>query len=153
MVVYSMEPGATGGYGIGENANYAQLSRGGFGGTAFAKLYGSVKATPWYKITLQGLYIWDTTQNGNTFGNAVKYHPIPGAPTVQGAPVTLLRNDTSIGWEFDLINEFQIYANLRFFAGFGYLIAGNALDFNTAPGRNRSIDNPWAFRTRLQYMW
>ena len=41
---------------------------------------------------------------------------------------TILRDDTSIGWEFDLINEIQIYNNLRFFVGGGFLIAGNAMD-------------------------
>ena len=73
LVVYNMEPGATGGYGIADTSNYAQMSRGGFGGTWFAKLYGSVKLAPWYKLTAMGLYIADTTANGNTFGNALKY--------------------------------------------------------------------------------
>ena len=68
-----MEAGATGGIGIAENTNYNQLSKGAFGGTWFAKLYGSAKLTPWYKVTFQGLYIGDTTKNGNTFGSAVKY--------------------------------------------------------------------------------
>ncbi len=145
MVVYSMESyGATGGYGIADNANYSRMSRGGFGGTWFAKLYGSVKPTPWYKVTVQGLYIGDTTEMGNTFGNAVKY---------QGS--SRLRNDTGIGWELDLLNEFQIYKNLKFWVGAGYLIAGPALDINTlsatGTGLNRPASNPWAIRTSLFY--
>ena len=56
-----------------KTANYAALSRGGFGGTWFAKLYASMKLLPWYKLTVQGLYIGDTTKNGDTFGNSVKY--------------------------------------------------------------------------------
>ena len=52
------------------NHQYAQASKGPFGGTWFAKLYGSYKVTPWYKVTLQGLYIGDTTKHGNTFGTA-----------------------------------------------------------------------------------
>jgi len=149
MVLYSMEAGATGGYGIADNANYAGLSRGGFGGTWFAKLYGSMKLAPWYKLSIYALYIGDTTQHGTTFGNAVKYATVPTADRI-------LRNDSSIGWEFDLINEFQIYNNLRFFVGAGYLFAGNALDVSTATGvpgvlQNRAPPNPWAFRTRLMY--
>ncbi len=141
IVVYGMENGASGGVGIAKNANYAQLSRGGFGGTWFAKLYGSVMLAPWYKLTLQGLYIGDTTKNGNTFGNAVKY---------QGT--NILRNDTDVGWEFDLINELQIYNNLKFIVGAGYLIAGDALDINNnGLGLNRAAANPWAVRTRLMY--
>ena len=73
VVVYGTEAGASGGIGIAKNANYNQVSRGGFGGTWFAKLYGSAKLTPWYKVTLQGLYIGDTTAHGNTLGSAVKY--------------------------------------------------------------------------------
>ena len=79
MVVYSMEPGATGGYGIADTSNYAAMSRGGFGGTWFAKLYGSVKLAPWYKLTAMGLYIGDTTANGNTFGQRCQVcQDIPG---------------------------------------------------------------------------
>jgi hypothetical protein len=150
IVVYSMEAAAVGGYGLADRANYAQLSPGGFGGTWFAKLYGSVKATPWWKVTFQGLYIGDTTKHGNTLGNAWKF---PGTTS------SLLRNDNDIGWELDLINEFQIYNNLRFFVGAGYLIAGDATDVGakyTAAGNlgvNRSIANPWALRTRLQYVF
>ncbi len=40
------------------NANYAALSRGGFGGTWFAKLYGSVKLLPWYKAHGPGTLYW-----------------------------------------------------------------------------------------------
>ncbi len=142
LVVYSMWAGATGGYGIANNANYAQMCRGGFGGTWFAKLYASMKLAPWYKLTLQGLYIGDTTIHGNTFGSAVKY---------QGTGI--LRDDSSIGWEMNLINELQIYNNLRFLVGGGYLIAGDAMDVKMAAGGNRSAQNPWAVRTRLLYVF
>jgi len=169
MVVYSMEPGSTGGYGIAESANYAALSRGGFGGTWFAKLYASMKLLPWYKVTVNALYIGDTTKNGDTFGNSVKYiQAIPASYSALGIPqsTTFLRDNTNIGWEFDLINEIQIYNNLRFFVGYGYLFAGDALDVRThnsgTPGNspntffaggNRKADNPWALRTRLMYVF
>jgi hypothetical protein len=141
IVVYGMENGASGGCGIAKNTNNAAMSRGGFGGTWFLKLYGSVMATSWDKVTLQGLYIGDTTTHGNTLGNAIKY---------QGA--SLLRNDNTIGLELDLINELQIYNNLKFIVGVGYLFAGNALDINNGGlGLNRAAANPWAVRTRLMY--
>ncbi len=140
IVVYSMEGAATGGYGYAERATYSGLGPGAFGGTWFAKLYGSVKATPWWKITLQGLYIGDTTKHGNTLGNAVKRGTV------------ILRDDKDIGWEVNLINEFQIYKNLRFFTGFGYLFAGDALDIRkNLTTTNISPKDPWAFRTRLMY--
>ena len=165
IVVYGMENGASGGVGIAKNSNYAALSRGGFGGTWFAKLYASMKLLPWYKVTVQGLYIGDTTKNGDTLGNSVKYiQAIPASYSALGIPqsTTFLRDNANIGWEFDLINEIQIYNNLRFYVGYGYLFAGDALDVRmghnasfpslagSVPG-NRKADNPWAVRTRLMY--
>ena len=41
-----------------------------YGGLWFAKLYGAYKLTPDYKVTLQGLYIGDTTKHGDTFGTS-----------------------------------------------------------------------------------
>jgi hypothetical protein len=151
VVVYGTEAGASGSIGIAKNANYAQLSRGGFGGTWFAKLYGSAKLTPWYKVTVNALYIGDTTAHGNTLGSAVKYNL---------TPIPILKDSSTIGWEFDLINEIWIYNNLRFMFGGGYLIKGGALDVSRnvqpVPGaipiyQNSGPANPWAIRTRLIY--
>ena len=149
IVVYGMESGASGGIGIAENTNYSQVSKGAFGGTWFAKLYGSAKLTPWYKVTLQGLYIGDTTTHGNTFGSAVKY---------PGTSYPYLKDNGSIGWELDLINEIYIYRNLRWFIGGGVLWAGSALDVsrnvNTTANPiylNARPSTPWAIRTRLVY--
>ena len=140
IVVYGTDAGASGGIGIAKNANYNQVNRGGFGGTWFAKLYTSCKITRAYKVTVQGLYIGDTTKNGNTLGNAVR------------TGTALLRDDKDIGFELDLINEFQIYKNLMFRFGAGYLWAGDALDLRRGTlNRNFSIENPWAVRTRLMY--
>lgn len=147
VVVYGMEAGASGGQGIAVNHNYNQASKGPFGGTYFGKIYGSYKITPWYKITLQGLYIGDTTKNGNTFGTARRY---VGAA---GAAGNLLRDDKFIGVELDLLNEIQIYKNLVFKVFGGYMFAGNAMDLysgNAVTG-NFSMKNPWALRTRLLY--
>jgi hypothetical protein len=140
IVVYGMDSGTAGAVGIAKNANYAQMSRGGFGGTWFAKLYGSVQGTAWYKITLQGLHIADTTKHGDTLGNSVR----PGS--------TLLKDNKNIGWELDLINEIQIYNNLKFTLGGGYLWAGDAVDLRRGTTlTNFSPKNPWGVRTRLMY--
>ena len=153
IVMYScFNASADGGTGIAQAGNYQQVSRGAFGGTWFAKAYGSFKATPWYKVTLQGLYIGDTTKHGNTLGIARK------------APFTTtsaLRDDSDIGWELDIINEIDIYKNLKFFAGAGILFAGDGMDVwrRTAPGvlpgnfagANYSPKNPWNVTTRLLY--
>jgi hypothetical protein len=154
IVMYScFNAAADGGTGIANTGSYYQVSRGGFGGTWFAKLYGSAKLVPWYKVTLQGLYIGDTTKNGNTFGTA-RVNPFASSST------QILRNDKRIGWELDLINELQIYKNLTWFIGAGYLWAGPALDVLnpsftlggvTMPGTNFSPKNPWNVTTRLIY--
>jgi hypothetical protein len=149
IVMYScFNAAADGGTGIAQAGNYQQVSRGAFGGTWFAKLYASAKLVPWYKVTLQGLYIGDTTKNGNTFGTARK-NPFAAAGSQQ------LRDDKDIGWELDLINELQIYKNLTWFVGGGVLFAGDAMDLynfaSTVAGRNVSPKNPWNITTRLLY--
>jgi hypothetical protein len=154
MVMYScFNAAADGGTGIANNGSYYQMSRGGFGGTWFAKLYASMKIAPPLKITLQGLYIGDTTQNGNTFGTARKF------PFTATSP---MRNDSTIGWEGDIIAELDIYKNLKFFAGFGYLWAGDAMEVYKGHGlpaaavtpalqSNFNPKNPWNLSTRLLY--
>jgi hypothetical protein len=142
VVAYSIWAGASGGAGVLETSNYSALNRGAFGGSWFAKLYGSAKVTPWYKVTLQGLYIGDTTKHGNTWGNAVK----PGT--------TILRDDNDIGFELDMINDISLYKNLTFSVAGGYLWAGDAMSIKQY-GVNYNADpkNPWAVRTRLQYLF
>jgi len=126
----------------GAGSGYLGLARGQIGGTWAAKLYGSYKATPWYKIILQGLYIGDTTKNGNTVGTA------RSAPYGAGD----LRDDKTIGWELDIINEISIYKNLKFFLAGGYLWAGDAMDqFVNAANPAVSPKNPWAIYTKLAY--
>jgi hypothetical protein len=141
VVIYGMEAGASGGQGWAVNHNYDQSSKGAFGGTWFAKLAGSYMVTPWYKVTLQGLYIGDTTKNGNTFGNARKSDGT-------------YRDDKTIGIEIDWLNEFEIYKNLTFKLFGGYMFAGEAMNMDIRPGTadaNANIRNPWAIRTRLLY--
>jgi len=124
--------------GIGVAGNYTRVSRGTLGGTWMAKLYGSFKATPWYKVTLQGLYIGDTTKNGNTVGTARK------------AGGVTYRDDKTIGWEFDLINEFQIYKQLSYKIGAGVLLPGDALKYWDGTGNDKP-KTPWAVIGNLTY--
>lgn len=125
--------------GIGIAGNYSSVSRGTIGGTWMGKLYGSFKATPWYKVTLQGLYIGDTTKHGNTVGTARK---------ADGT----LRDDKTIGWEFDLINEFQIYKNLSYKIGAGILLPGDGLRYwDAATSSNDKPKTPWAVIGNLTY--
>jgi hypothetical protein len=138
LVVYSswVNRGTTG---IHAQGSGTANNMGGIGGTWMAKAYGSYKATPWYKVTLQGMYIGDTTDHGDTLGTAVRIGTIP-------------RDGDSIGWEFNLINEFQLYKNLSFVVGYGYLFAGSALKYNY-PGTNYNFtpQNPWMLTTALTY--
>ena len=104
-----------------------------------AKLYGSYKATPWFKVTLQGLYIGDTTKDGETFG------------TARNADDSL-QNKKSIGWETDIITELQIYKNLKFSVGLGALWPGNAFKFyNPDTGDNVKPHFPWQLCTNIVY--
>lgn len=123
--------------GIGVAGNYTGVSRGTIGGTWMAKLYGSYKATPWYKVTLQGIYIGDTTKKGNTVGTARTW-------TGQ------LRDDKTIGWEFDLINEFRIYKNLNYTIGAGVLLPGAGLRYWDGVGNDKP-KTPWAVLSNLVY--
>ncbi|NWF91472.1 MAG: hypothetical protein HXY46_01030 [Syntrophaceae bacterium] len=139
VVFYAINASSSGGTGWANGVNGNTMNRGPVGGTWYAKLYGSYKLTPDYKVTLQGLYIGDTTKNGNTFGTAVK-------------PSGVKRDDKDIGWELDLINEIQLYKNLKWVIGAGILFAGDALDMKKSSGNvNDSPDNPWQITTRLTY--
>jgi hypothetical protein len=126
--------------GIGNGGSQFIINRGAIGGTWMAKLYGSYKVAPELKITFQGLYIGDTTQNGNTVGNAVKSDGT-------------LRDDKSIGLEADIIAELMIYKNLKFSAGFGYLWAGDGLDLKRTSTTNVEPKNPWQLTTNLTYVF
>ena len=115
-----------------------QMSRGWLGGTYMAKLYMSYMLAPWYKVTLGGMYIGDSTKNGNTIGTARKADNIT------------LRDDKTIGWELGLGNNFQVYKNLQFNVLLGLLVPGKGLEYYSG-GRNVEPDGPWLIATRLQY--
>jgi hypothetical protein len=146
VVFYSFW-GNRGDSGIANTLNYTQMCRGPMGGTWMAKAYASVKAAPWYKVTFQGMYIGDTTKNGDTFGNAQEWNPFFGYG---------LRNKKDIGWEIDIINEIQIYKALKLTVAGGYLFAGKAMDQFTGTyflgfPTNENIKDPWALMWNLTY--
>ena len=117
------------------------IQRGAIGGTWVAKLFAGFKPISWYKVTFQGLYIGDTTKHGNTLNRARRVTGIN-------------RDDNTIGWELDLIQDIQIYNNLKWSIGLGYLFAGKALDLWEAPTgviQNQSPRNPWILATKLRY--
>jgi hypothetical protein len=134
--------GATSVAGVNYANTTGAFGRGSAGGIWYAKLYGAYKATPWYKITLQGLYIGDNTDNGNTFGTA---------RTGKGLGQRY-RDDSDIGWELDMINEIEIYKNLVYRISGGVIFAGDALDmYDSVRGTNRSLKNPWGIHSTLTY--
>lgn len=126
------------GFFVFPNTASYNLTRGSWGGTWFAKLFAGYKLTSWYKASIEAFYIGDTTKNGNTLGNPTE---------ATGQP----RDDKTIGWEFDWINNFLIYQNLKFDVGLGYLFAGSALEQAGRFGENTSFKNPWIIATHLTY--
>jgi len=119
----------------------ASMNRGYQGGYWLAKLSFTYKVAPWYSLTLAGMYLGDTTKNGNTIGTARK-----------SGSTTIPRDDGDIGIEIGLWNDFLVYKNLDFNVGLGYIFAGDALEYwDSSRLRNREPDNPWAFNTRLRY--
>jgi hypothetical protein len=115
------------------------LGRGAIGGTWYAKGIAGFRIIPEWKVQVEGLYIGDTTKNGNTVGNA---------RTAAGNP----RDDKGIGFEADLINSISIYKNLTLDIGLGYLFAGKALDYwDAVAACNDSPKDPWIICSRLLY--
>ena len=114
------------------------MTRGAIGGTWVAKIFASVSPVPWYKVTLQGMYIGDTTKHGNTLGDNFKN--------------SRLENDSTIGWEVDLLNDIKIYNNLTWSVGGGILFAGDAFRQSTLSNARGSLpENPWIIATKLRY--
>jgi hypothetical protein len=120
--------------------NYsANMTRGAIGGTWVAKLFASVAPVPWYKVTLQGMYIGDTTKHGDTLNVNLDGYGRP-------------RDSSTIGWEVDLLNDIKIYNNLMWSIGGGILFAGDALNItNGAPWYKSEPKNPWIVATKLRY--
>jgi len=116
--------------GISNTDNYGALHNGGYGGTWFVKPYISIMPVDYMKFTLQGLYIGDTTKHGDTVG------------TSRAADGVTLKDEKTIGWEGDLIGEFQILKQLKYTIGAGMLAPGKALSFWNGAS-NTKPKTPW----------
>jgi hypothetical protein len=116
-------------------------ARAAFGGLWINKLYAAFQVTPIFNTRIEAMYISDTTDNGNTIGNALR---------ADGTP----EDKDDIGVEVDWLNTLSIYKNLTFQFGAGILFAGDAMDYAVIggdPGNNRSPKNPWVLTTNLTY--
>jgi hypothetical protein len=102
-------------------------SNGKAGGTWFAKLRAAVKPLDWMKIKAYAMYIGDTVDNGDINGDTVS-------------------DDSDIGIEIGAIADLQIYKNLKYSIGLGYLFAGDALQTTAA---KEDPDDPWAIVSQL----
>ena len=112
-----------------------------FGGLWTVKGYGSFKPLDWLKVTGYAMYIGDTTEDGNTIGNAV-----------DATEASNLEDEDYIGLELGAIVDLSIYKNLTYSVAAGYLLAGDALDtFNAGTGLNEDPDDPWAIVSQLIY--
>jgi hypothetical protein len=99
---------------------------------------------PEYKVTLQGLYYGDTTKHGDTFGYALNW----GGSLATSS----LKNGSTIGWELSVVNEWQIYRNLMFRFGGGYMWPGSALKFfDPVKLENVKPKDPWIITSALTY--
>jgi hypothetical protein len=111
-----------------------------FGGLWTVKGYGSFKPLDWLKVTGYAMYIGDTTDDGNTIGNAVDVTEASG-----------LEDESDIGIEIGAIVDLSIYKNLTYSVAAGVLFAGDALDTVDGLGLNDSPDDPWAIVSQLLY--
>jgi hypothetical protein len=126
------------------NLNGNALHRGSMGGIWLAKIYAGYKVAPDYKVTLQGLYYGDTTKHGDTFGYALNWGGTLATSSLQ--------NGSTIGYELSLVNEWQVYKNLMFRFGGGYLWPGNALKFfNPITLTNDKPKGPYIITSALTY--
>ncbi len=131
---------------IGESTGMASTWEG-LGGYWFVGPFIDWQALDWLKLRFQFAYIGDTVEDGDLL-------------TIQVDPTTgELEDHDTIGWEFDVGATVNVYKNLVLNLGFGYLIAGDALDeqwldWNTERvpiGDNVSVDDPWVAFAEIVY--
>lgn len=103
------------------------------------KGYASFKPLDWLKVTGYAAYIGDNVDKGDRFGTATKSDGT--------------REDNGdVGIEIGAYGDLQVYKELVWTVGAGWLLAGDALDQGTAtPGVNKSPDDPWAVVSQLMY--
>jgi hypothetical protein len=97
------------------------------GGTGFAGLEADWDVTKKWALHFLGGYLWFTEDTDKPAD-------------------TLVNDDQSIGWEFDIYADYKIYDHLTLTGGFDYLFAGDGLD--TAAG---NADDAYELFWRLYY--
>jgi hypothetical protein len=61
-------------------------------------------------------------------------------------------DNDNVGWEFDVGANVNLYKNLLFTCGFGYLIAGDAIEKKLDEnGVETKVDDPWTIIGNLRY--
>lgn len=111
------------------------------GGVWYVRAFADFMATDWLRLVANFGWIGDTYDEGNKWGTAAD----PSSPSG-------LRDDDDIGFEMDFAFNIQLYKNLQWGVGFGYLFAGDALDqLNTTTGLNEDPNDPWALVSAILY--
>jgi hypothetical protein len=122
-----------------EYAGASAHAAAGFGGMWINKLYAAFTFSPRFTTRLEGMYIFDTANHGDTIGTTRKANG-------------LAKDNDDIGFEIDWFNTLTIYKNLTFQFGAGYLFAGDAMNqWDPIGGGNASMKNPWVITTNLTY--
>jgi hypothetical protein len=126
------------------------------GGVWYARIFADFMATDWLRLVANFGWIGDTYDHGNR--TVAGYNPITnagGGPRINPAnplPANNLRDDDDIGFEMDFAFNIQLYKNLQWGVGFGYLFAGDALDqYNVNTLSNDSPQDPWALVSAILY--
>jgi hypothetical protein len=96
------------------------------------------QATDWLRLGAQFGYIGDTVSGYNTYVGS-------GGDAIGNDQ----DDDDSIGWEFDFGVNIQLYKNLAWETGFGYLLAHKAL----SQAGGFAPEDPWALQSRLMYFF
>jgi hypothetical protein len=109
------------------------------GGLWFVKAFARYQVTDWLAMGTSVLYIGDTADNGDTWGSALE-------------ATGFAEDNDEIGWEIDVAANVSLYKNLSFALGFGYLIAGTALE-QTNGIDNENPHDPWAVQAILCYLF
>jgi hypothetical protein len=123
------------------------------GGFWYARVFADFMATDWLRLVANFGWIGDTTEHGNRAIGPT------GGPRINPADTTAgfggygnLRDDDDVGFEMDFAFNIQLYKNLQWGAGFGYLFAGHALDqYDPTTFSNKSPHDPWALVSAILY--
>jgi hypothetical protein len=112
------------------------------GGFWYVRGFADFMATDWLRLVANFGWIGDTNDDSNRAGSA---REAPFGPAN-------LRDDDDVGFEMDFAFNIQLYKNLQWGVGFGYLFAGDALDqWKTTTGTNETPSDPWALTSAILY--